>query len=112
MLGAKIASALEKIVTNPYFKEERQSGGAKDVNARPIPPWKTDYFMIYEYFRVTGAHEAVLDYTDLFSTTVQGDDLQDFDTRWCQASLSTGEVPTDNVLESLCKIRIRESVQL
>ena len=26
-------------------------------------------FMIYEYFRIAGAHEAVLDYSDLFSIT-------------------------------------------
>ena len=33
---------------------------------------------------VDGAHEAVLDYTDLFSSTSHGDDTQDFDTRWNQ----------------------------
>ena len=37
-------------------------------------------FMIYEYFRVTGAQEAVLDYSDLFRITLHGDDVQDFDT--------------------------------
>ena len=39
-------------------------------------------FMIYEYFRVTGAHEAVLDYSDLFRIALHGDDIQDFGTRW------------------------------
>ena len=42
-------------------------------------------FMIYEYFRVTGAHQAVLDYTDLFSISFHDNDIQDFDTRWDQA---------------------------
>ena len=37
--------------------------------------------MINEYFRVAGAHEAVLDYTDLFSITLHGDDIQYVDTR-------------------------------
>ena len=37
-------------------------------------------FMIYEYFRVTGAHEADLDYTDELSASLQDDDVQDFDT--------------------------------
>ena len=32
--------------------------------------------MIYEYFRVIGAHEAVLDNTELFSISLQGDDIQ------------------------------------
>ena len=69
-------------------------------------------FMIYEYFRVTGAREAVLDYSDLFSITLHGDDIQDFDTRWDQVVQSTSEVPNDKILESLYKMRIIESDQL
>ena len=73
----------------------------------PISPRKTDCLMIFKYFRVT-----VLDYTDLFSISLHGDDIQDFDTRLDQAPLSTKELPKDSILESLCKMRIRESVQL
>ena len=40
--------------------------------------------MTYEHSRVTGAHEAALDYKDLFSTTLHVDFLQDCDTRWDQ----------------------------
>ena len=35
--------------------------------------------MIYEHFRIAGAHEAVLDKTDLLSVSLQSDDIQDFD---------------------------------
>ena len=38
--------------------------------------------MIYDYFRVTGAHDAVLDYADLFSVTLRDGNIQEFDTRW------------------------------
>ena len=38
--------------------------------------------MMYEYFRVTGVHDTVLDYTDLFTLTLQNDDVQEFCTRW------------------------------
>ena len=68
--------------------------------------------MIYEYFRVTGAHDAVLDYTDLFTLTLRNDDVQEFDTRWGKIVLSMSKVPTDDVLESLYTFRIRESDQL
>ena len=30
--------------------------------------------MIYDYFRVTGAHDTVLDYADLFSVTLRYDE--------------------------------------
>ena len=40
------------------------------------------------------------------------DDIQDFDTRRDQAQLSAGEVPKENVLESLYEMKTRESVLL
>ena len=49
--------------------------------------------MIYEHFRVTGAHEAARDLSDLFNVSLQTDDIQEFDTRWDEALLSAGEVP-------------------
>ena len=37
--------------------------------------------MIYDYFRVTGAHDTVLDHADLFSVTLRNDNVHEFDTR-------------------------------
>ena len=69
-------------------------------------------FMIHDYFRVTGAHDTVLDFADLFSITLRNDSVQDFDTRWVEILLSMTKIPTDDVLESLYKMRIRKSDQL
>ena len=68
--------------------------------------------MIYDCFRVTGAHDTVLDSADLFSITLRSDDVQDFDTRWDEILLSMTKIPSDDILESLYKLRIRESDQL
>ena len=68
--------------------------------------------MICDYFRVTGAHDTVLDYADLFSVTLRDDNVQEFDTRWDENLLSMTKIPSDDVLESLYKSRIRESDQL
>ena len=69
-------------------------------------------YVIYDHFRATSAHDAVLDLLDLFNVSLQGDDIQEFDTRWDQAILSASEAPEENVLESLYKMKIRECVQL
>ena len=69
-------------------------------------------FMICDYFRVTGAHDTVLDYADLFSVTLHDDNFQEFDTRWDEVQQSMSKIPSDDTLESLYKLRIRESVQL
>ena len=37
--------------------------------------------MIYEFFRVTGTHEFILDFSDVVNATLRGDDIQGFDTR-------------------------------
>ena len=55
--------------------------------------------MIYEHFRVSGAHEAVLDFSDFFCITLHGDDIQELDARWDQVLMSTSEVPNDKILE-------------
>ena len=68
--------------------------------------------MIYDYFRVTGAHDTVLDYADLFSVPLHDDNIQDFDTRWDEVLLSMSKFSSDDILENLSKLRIRESDQL
>ena len=68
--------------------------------------------MINDYFRVTGAHDTVLDYADLFWVILHDDNVQEFDTRWDQVLQPTSKIPSDDVLESLYKFRIRESAQL
>ena len=82
MLDAKIASALNKIIQNSPFKkwvsleEQKAQRGDRFLRGRQIA------FMIYDYFRVTGAHDTVLDYADLFSITLRDDNVEEFDTRW------------------------------
>ena len=68
--------------------------------------------MLYDYFRVTGAHDTVLDYADLFSVTLHEDNIQEFDTTWDEVLLSMSKSPSDDILEPLYKLRIRESALL
>ena len=68
--------------------------------------------MIYDYFRVTGAHDTVLDYAELFPVTIRNDDVQEYETRWDDILLSITKIPPDDVLESMYKLRIRESDQI
>ena len=65
--------------------------------------------MIYDYFRVSGAHDTVL---DSFSVTLHDDNVQEFDTRWDEVLLSMSKNPSDDILESLYKLSIRESALL
>ena len=61
---------------------------------------------------MTGAHVTVLDYADLFSVTLHEDNIQEYDTRWDEVLLSMSTIPSDDIKESLYKLRIRESVEL
>ena len=112
MLDAKIASALNKIIQNSQFKkkvsleEQRAQKEDRFLRGRQIA------FMIHDYFPVTGAHDTVLDSADLFSVTLRDDNVQEFDKIWDEVLLSMSKIPSDDVLEILCKLRIRESDQL
>ena len=69
-------------------------------------------YLIYEYFRVTGANDSVENYADLFTVVLRNDDIQEFDSKWDEILLSMTQVPSDDILESLYKLRIRESEKL
>ena len=68
--------------------------------------------MIYEYFRVTGIHDSVENYADLFTIVLRNDDIQEFDSKWDGILLSMTKIPSDDILEGLYKQRIRESEKL
>ena len=82
MLDAKIASALNKITQNFHFKKKVSLEEQKAQKEGRFLPRRQIAFMIYDYFRVTGAHDTVLDYADLLSVVLQDDNVQEFDTRW------------------------------
>ena len=68
--------------------------------------------MIYDYFRVIVAHDTVSCYADfsllLFMMTTNRNSIQDGMKFYQKMS----KVPADDILESLYKLRIRESDQL
>ena len=68
--------------------------------------------MIYEQFRVTGTHDSVENYTDLFTIVLRNDDIQEFDSKWDGILLSMTKIPHDDILEGLYKLRIRGSEKL
>ena len=83
MLDARIASALNKIIQNSHFK--------KKVSLEEQKVQKED---------------------DLFSITLRNDNVQEFDTRWDEVPLSMSKIPSDDILESVYKLRILGSAQL
>ena len=68
--------------------------------------------MIYEHFRSTGAHDAVEGLSDLFTQSLQNDDVQDSDVRCDQALLCASDMPSDVILEGLYKSKSQNSAQL
>ena len=113
VLDAKIASALNKITHNTQFKREesvwRNQKATKEdrfLRGRHIA------YLIYVYFRVTGANDSVENYADLFTIGLQNDDIQEFDSKWDGILLSMTKIPSDDILEGLYKLRIRESEKL
>ena len=94
------------------FQEEGQLRRSEHQKEDRFPRGSQIAFMIYDHFRVTGAHDTVLDYADLFSVAVRVDNIQEFDTRWDEVLLSSATIPSDDILESLYRLRIRESDQL
>ena len=106
LLDARIASALNKIIQNARFK--------KKVSLEEMKAHKEDRFfrgrqiayLIYEYFRVTGANDSVENYADLFTVALRNDNVQEFDSKWDEILLSMTQIPSDDILANLFKFRI------
>ena len=67
---------------------------------------------MYECFRVTGANDSVENFADLFTIALRNDGIQEFDAKWDEILLSITKIPSDDILERLYKLRIRESEKL
>ena len=112
VLDARIASALNKIIQKTHI--------LKKVSLEEMKAHKEDRFfrgrqiayLIYEYFRVTGACDSVVNYADLFTIVLRNDDIQEFDSKLDEILLSMTQIPFDAILEGLYKLRIRESEKL
>ena len=94
VLDARIASALNKIIHNSHFKRrislEEQKAQKQDrfLRGRQIA------YLIYEYFRVTGANDSVENYADLFTIALRNDDIQEFDSKVGRNFIVYDENPT------------------
>ena len=69
-------------------------------------------YLIYEHFQVTGANDSVENYADLFTVVLRNDNIQEFDSKWDEILLSMTQISSDDILENLYKLRIRESEKL
>ena len=107
ILNSRIATALKKIIQNSKLQEKGPLRRAEGSKEGPIPPRTTDLACkISGIFQVTGPHESIRDFSNLMNVTLRGDD------GWDEVLLSTDDVPSDKILESLYIMRIHESAQL
>ena len=112
VLHARMSSALKRIIHNSHFKrrvsldEQKAQKEDRSLRGRQIA------YLIYDYFRVTGANDSVENYADLFTIGLRNDDIQEFDSKWDEILLSMTQIPSDDILEGLYKSRIRESEKL
>ena len=82
VLDARIASALNRIVHNSHFKRKVSLEEQKSKKEDRFLRGRQIAYLIYEYFRVTGANDSVENHPNLFTFGLRNDDIQEFDTRW------------------------------
>ena len=111
VLDAKIASALNRIIHNTQSKRKVSLEDQKAQKEDRFLRGRQIAYLIYEYFRVTGANDSVENYADLFTIALRNDDIQESDSKW-DGILSMTKIPSDDILEGLYTSRIRESEKL
>ena len=109
---ARIASALNKIIQNTQFKRKVSLEERKAQKEDRFLRGRQIAYLIYEYFRVTGANDSVENYADLFTIVLRNDDIQEFDSKWDEILLSMTKFSSDDILRGFYKLRKRESEKL
>ena len=112
VLDAKIASARNSIIHNSHFKRKDSLDEQKAQKEDRFLRGRWVACLIYEYFRVTGANDSVENYADPFTVVLRNDDIQEFDSKRDGILLSMTKIPSDDILEGLYILRIRESEKL
>ena len=82
VLDARIASALNRIFHNTQFKRKVSAEEQKTPKEDRFLRGRQIAYLIYEYFRVTGANDSVDNYADLFTNVLRNDGIQEFDSKW------------------------------
>ena len=81
VFDARIASALNKITHNSHFKRRISLEERKVQKQDRFLRGRQIAYLIYDYFRVTGSHDSVENYADLFIASLRNDDIQEFDSK-------------------------------
>ena len=103
VLDARIASALNRIIHNSHFKRRVSLEEKKAQKEDRFLRGRQVAYLIYEYFRVTGANDSVENYANLFTIGLRNDDIQEFDSEWERILSSMTNIPLDDILEGLYK---------
>ena len=82
VLDARIASAVNTIIHNSHFKRGISLEDQKPRNRTVSFCGRQIAYLIYDYFRVTGSHDSVENYADLFTVSLRNDDIQESDSKW------------------------------
>ena len=98
VLDAKIASALNRIIHNTQFKRKVSLEEQKAPKEHRFLRGRRIAYVIYEYFRVTGANDSAVEiFADLFTNFLRNDDFQDSDSKWDGILLSMTQIPSDDI---------------
>ena len=105
VLDAKIASALNRIIHNSHFKRRVSLEEQKTQNQDRFLRGRQIAYLIYAHFQVTGIHDSVENYADLFTIGLRNDDIKEFDSKCDGILLSMTKIPPDDILEGLYKLK-------
>ena len=68
--------------------------------------------MIYDFFKISGDNEAILDLRDSSKVQLENDTVQGFDTKRDDVLSAVTDRPDDSILESLYQMQVEKSEDL
>ena len=106
-MGSKLANALSKstkglLARDINLEKEKQALTGNPLKGRQI------LLLVHQHFRITEAEGHIMDFSDLMSVKMYGDDLRSFHNDWEMTLVSMHSVPEKALLESMFRTQIEK----
>ena len=111
LLDSKIASGLSEILNGEFQRQVQVLDEKAAIKGRMLKGRQIAW-LIYQHFRLSEAEGSILEFNDLLSVELRGDNLMAFKNDWEMVMSGLKVIPSAAILESLVLKQLQKSHQL
>ena len=110
-LDMKIAAGIMKVMHGDFKKRVTMKDEQHQMQRKKMLTGRQVAFMMFQHFQLNDLDSSMMEFNDLLSLELKGDNLRAFDTAWDNTLLGMKNLPDEEYLENLYRKQVRKSKQ-